>query len=737
MKIKKKIAGKYERLNTGVTGLDEMFYGGLIKSTITLIAGHAGVDKTSFGLQFLKEGLEANENCVYISLNEQPERVLSFNKHLEIDWETHINRERLTLLYVGASKTGNVNTVVQKILTNNVDRLVLEGLNFAGTAAQNKLPVKLSEVLNKIKEKKITALITTNAIDSNNYFGLENNMLLELVDNLIVVKQIEVENSIFKVMAILKARGTLYDTKIMELEQNRNGLRINGPVEGYKNIFSDFPETSEIGLQMYFGGMEDYFIEKFNEKYPNTKVYKMEVGKTMLSNELAVKDPNTSVSLSYLFYSQIFKLANAGLLMELEESADNKDMFFEAAISACRVNGKLYGVPDDIHCRCLMYRKDLLEKYGLKVPETWEELIETAKLILLKEKNPELIGFMYPCSNGANLSDVFMEFLWGMGGELTDKDGNISPQNNKIEESLKLMYDLIYTHKLMPENIAVYPDSYRANKFKEGKSVFVIDLPEVMRDINKSNASIKQKVWLAPLPVLNKNCKSYVVLRGCGVVIPKKTKYPAAANKFLKFYSDIEIAKKAELTEGYPFPSRLPFLKDKKILRQKPYYREAENLLKYCRNPYQEIKNYDIISMFIYKNVFKYLSGKENLEETKILLANDINKIKRHKKYMKVVENVMYYMEINYKRQITLEEISNVIRLNRDYLNRIFKFETGMTLFDYLIQVRIEKSKELLKDVRFNIKEVASKVGYSDISYFCKLFKKHTGVTPTEYRFNI
>jgi two-component system response regulator YesN len=64
----------------------------------------------------------------------------------------------------------------------------------------------------------------------------------------------------------------------------------------------------------------------------------------------------------------------------------------------------------------------------------------------------------------------------------------------------------------------------------------------------------------------------------------------------------------------------------------------------------------------------------------------------------------------------------------------LFKQETGETINEYLTKVRIEKAKELLSDPRNKFYEVCYTVGYSDPSYFSKLFKKYTGLTPSAFR---
>jgi two-component system response regulator YesN len=64
----------------------------------------------------------------------------------------------------------------------------------------------------------------------------------------------------------------------------------------------------------------------------------------------------------------------------------------------------------------------------------------------------------------------------------------------------------------------------------------------------------------------------------------------------------------------------------------------------------------------------------------------------------------------------------------------MFKKELGKSFIDYLNDIRIEKAKGLLKDVKYKTYEVAEIVGISDAHYFSKLFKKHSGMTPSEYR---
>ena len=83
---------------------------------------------------------------------------------------------------------------------------------------------------------------------------------------------------------------------------------------------------------------------------------------------------------------------------------------------------------------------------------------------------------------------------------------------------------------------------------------------------------------------------------------------------------------------------------------------------------------------------------------------------------------------------ITLNDLSKEVYLNPNYLGRLIKKETGKNFSDILTEVRIEKAKELLKNTQIKTYEISERVGINDSRYFSQLFRKMTGMTPTEYR---
>lgn len=101
----------------------------------------------------------------------------------------------------------------------------------------------------------------------------------------------------------------------------------------------------------------------------------------------------------------------------------------------------------------------------------------------------------------------------------------------------------------------------------------------------------------------------------------------------------------------------------------------------------------------------------------------------------KSVETVKRWIKAHYDQPAELGSLARMVYLTPSYLSKLFKHETGMTITDYLIEVRIKKAKLLLKHSSdMKIHEIGSEVGYPDPAYFNKLFKRMVGITPNEYR---
>lgn len=99
-----------------------------------------------------------------------------------------------------------------------------------------------------------------------------------------------------------------------------------------------------------------------------------------------------------------------------------------------------------------------------------------------------------------------------------------------------------------------------------------------------------------------------------------------------------------------------------------------------------------------------------------------------------MMPKVAEFLELNYMKKVSQQECADYFHINKDYLSRAFKKDTGIGMTKYLNQIRIRKARELLRTTDLQVQEIADRVGYFDAKYFSRQFKLETGMTPAQYR---
>lgn len=98
------------------------------------------------------------------------------------------------------------------------------------------------------------------------------------------------------------------------------------------------------------------------------------------------------------------------------------------------------------------------------------------------------------------------------------------------------------------------------------------------------------------------------------------------------------------------------------------------------------------------------------------------------------VKQTIDYINANYQKKLTLSLIAKQVNLSENYLSRIFKEEVGQSIIHYINTVKMEKAAELILKGNPYVKEISTQIGIHDQFYFTRLFKKHFGVNPSEYK---
>ena len=103
-------------------------------------------------------------------------------------------------------------------------------------------------------------------------------------------------------------------------------------------------------------------------------------------------------------------------------------------------------------------------------------------------------------------------------------------------------------------------------------------------------------------------------------------------------------------------------------------------------------------------------------------------------KHADVVHKVMQYIRANWQNKLSLDELAKHVYLSRAYLSTVFKEETGISISSYINKVRVEHAERMLRETGMSLVEIAAHCRFEDQSYFSKVFRKYTGMSPKKYR---
>ena len=118
-----------------------------------------------------------------------------------------------------------------------------------------------------------------------------------------------------------------------------------------------------------------------------------------------------------------------------------------------------------------------------------------------------------------------------------------------------------------------------------------------------------------------------------------------------------------------------------------------------------------------------------------VLENNIINNV--GKRAYRTVLPAIHYIDNNFEKKITIDELSRLCVMSNTNFRRIFTAVCGVSPIQYLLNVRLRRAKDYLSHTKFSVDEIAQKCGFNDVEYFCRIFKKRTRISPGKYRSKI
>ena len=236
---------------------------------------------------------------------------------------------------------------------------------------------------------------------------------------------------------------------------------------------------------------------------------------------------------------------------------------FPAIIANNSVNGKLLGMPWYTDAGLLYYRTDLLKKYNLRVPQTWEELTQSAAKVQAGERakgDSDFHGFVFQAKAYEGLTCNAIEWVGGQGGgTVVNADGEITIRNAQAAKALNLAASWVGT--ISPTGVLNYEEEEARGVFQNANALFMRNWPYAWSLMQKSDSLVKGKVGVAKLP----GNPSAAALGGWQLGVSKYSKNPAIAADLVMYMTSAAV-QKTRAIDGSFNPTLPALYKDKEVI---------------------------------------------------------------------------------------------------------------------------------------------------------------------------
>jgi multiple sugar transport system substrate-binding protein len=393
-------------------------------------------------------------------------------------------------------------------------------------------------------------------------------------------------------------------------------------------------------LRIFTGGQQRpdvmrTILDEYQKRHPNVKV-EIEVGgatseqqQQYLNTVLASRDPTLDIMLIDVIRPAQWAAAQWAEPLDSYLGPDREKImarYLPAYREANTVNGKVMALPYYADAQFLFYRKDLLEKYGLQPPRTWDEVKTAAQKILAGENNPNLRGFETAGAQIEGTVCTYLVPLWGAGGNLTDANGKLSLDPTVAKKPFELWGDWRKAN-VIPANIAeIVTDRIRQN-FAAGNVVFGMSWGYMWgRAQNDPDSLVKDKVGVVPLPGFTPD-KAATCIGGWQLAVSAFSKNKAEAAKLVQYLSSPEVSKMQAII-AYHMPVFPEVYTDPDVLKGNPWFGEALKVVQTARAR-TVTPRYNEVSEIIRTNMNAFLAGTKTQEAALSDMQNRLGNVLR------------------------------------------------------------------------------------------------------------
>jgi multiple sugar transport system substrate-binding protein len=303
----------------------------------------------------------------------------------------------------------------------------------------------------------------------------------------------------------------------------------------------------------------------------------------------------------------IAEFAEAGWAAPLDEyfKADDMKAYFPGIVQGCTWNGKLTAHPWFVDSGMLFYRKDILEKIGAGVPETWDQLIEAATKGIGGDTK---FGLLWQGKQAEVLVCDLVSFVGSNGGSILAPDGKtVKIADADAKAAVQLMYDTIAKHKITPADVLSWDEEPSRRPFVGGQSVFLRNWSYTWATAqDKAESQVVDKVGVAPLPHFPGK-SSAACLGGYQYGINASSKEKAAAVDFLQYLVKPETQLHFAVSQGLA-PTRQDVFDSAELGKANPFMQSLKSVFVGAL-PRPVTPKYPQVSLVLQSQVSKALSS--------------------------------------------------------------------------------------------------------------------------------
>jgi multiple sugar transport system substrate-binding protein len=379
----------------------------------------------------------------------------------------------------------------------------------------------------------------------------------------------------------------------------------------------------------------DEILEIFEDEYPDINVVR-EIGphsSTAFHDLLTQKLKNKSTDVDVFLMDVIWppEFGAAGWAMPLDDLFPDSEQkqFLDGPVLANSYKGKTYGVPLFIDSGVLYYRKDLLEKYKLAPPKTWNEMVMQADIITtneMRQADAELYGFSGQFKQYEGLVCDMMEYILSNSGYILNADtGKSGLAEKPALDAVRFVRNKIIG-KAAPKGVLTYQEPESLDLFIQGKAVFHRNWPYAWRVSNNPEKSrTVGKVGISVLPHFE-DSRSYAALGGWQVGVSSYSENKEAAWTFARFLTSSRVQKILALKAGRA-PTRKALYDDKEVLQANPHFHDMKDVF-ITAYPRPGTPLYPAVSNVLQRYFSKAISGRRiNLKREGKAAAKEIEKL--------------------------------------------------------------------------------------------------------------